>query len=120
MAAIFRQNGLAVETAESGAEALQVAAMTPPDVLVTDLTAPEMNAVDLAFELRRIVPECRVVLSIGPAHRPDGAFEARIAGQGFAVLAKPVHPAELLACIYDQLKIKRANGTEAPKDANRN
>jgi CheY-like chemotaxis protein len=103
---ILKRSGLAVLTASNAAEALEIAALVPPDILVTDFTTPETNGIDLALELRRIVPDCKVVLSAGLVFKSDGVPENLIKGADFAILSKPVHPSDLLDCIFERLAAK--------------
>ena len=44
-----------------------------------------------------MLPDCKVLLFSGQAETCDLLKEARIRGYDFEILAKPVHPADLLA-----------------------
>jgi CheY-like chemotaxis protein len=45
-------------TALNGCDALEIAAVVPPEVLITDLLMPGLSGLDLAIEIRRTVPDC--------------------------------------------------------------
>jgi len=51
------------------------------------------------------VPNCRVLLFSGHASTADMLARARESGHDFAVLAKPLHPTELLAQISQSLEV---------------
>lgn len=103
LAAILDSSGYAALTARNGAEALELAALVPPDVLVTDLVMQDMNGFDLAVAVRKDVPDCAAILITGQISTAERIQEKRLPGNGFATLCKPVFPAELLACIEQQL-----------------
>jgi CheY-like chemotaxis protein len=102
-AAILSQSGLAALTAENGQEALEIAGIIPPDVLLTDLLMPGMGGLELSLAVRRIAPDCKFILCTGLAMTAQLREEVRRAGPEFAILTKPVHPLELLACTFERL-----------------
>ncbi|XXX73791.1 sigma-54 dependent transcriptional regulator [Sorangium sp. So ce134] len=59
---LLRQEGYAVEAAADGAQALEVAAERPPDVVVTDLKMPKMDGVTLLGKLREQDPALPVIV----------------------------------------------------------
>src|SRR5262249_1981412 len=59
---LLRQEGYAVVTAEDGPTALKLASERPPDVVVTDLSMPGMNGVELLTKLREQDRELPVIL----------------------------------------------------------
>ena len=67
-----------------------------PDLVVIDLMLPAMNGIDLAIRIRAQWPECHISLFSGQAATSDLLELATKSGQTFDVLAKPVHPSELL------------------------
>jgi CheY-like chemotaxis protein len=60
---------------------------------------PGMNGVDLAIHLKSICPKCKVLLFSGQAATNDLMDSASRAGHDFELLAKPIHPTDLLAAI---------------------
>lgn len=65
--------------AENGLQAIEMAERLRPDAVVLDLAMPVMNGLDAAREIRRSVPEARLVLFSGYANELDD-FEIRSAG----------------------------------------
>jgi DNA-binding response OmpR family regulator len=103
-AMILEQSGISAMVAYDGKSALEVALVVPPDVLLTDVAMPGMNGIDLATAIRQIFPNCSILLFSGEASTADLPDAARVAGQEFTILRKPLHPTELLARVSDSLQ----------------
>jgi DNA-binding NtrC family response regulator len=82
-------------------EALRMAQLEPPDVLISDVVMPNLSGIDLAIQLRERCPACKVLLFSGQAATGPLLDTARSQGYAFELLSKPVHPAMLLARIQD-------------------
>ena len=67
-----------------------------PQAAIIDVCLPEMNGIDLAIVLKGLCPGCRVSLFSGHSATADLLDAAQQNGHTFHVLAKPVHPDELL------------------------
>jgi len=93
---ILRNNGFAPIIAYSGKSALAIAQVIPPDLLISDVLMPGISGIELAIKLKSQAPDCRVLLFSGQAAAKDLLAQARCNGHQFNVLAKPVHPDELL------------------------
>lgn len=96
MTEILNISGFCAFTAYEGKSALQIAEEIQPDYLLTDVVMPEMNGVELAIEVRRKLPETKILLFSGQAGTIDLLEEARAAGHDFEVLEKPMHPVRLI------------------------
>jgi DNA-binding NarL/FixJ family response regulator len=83
-----------------------LATVIPPELLITDIAMPRMNGIQLALALVDAIPDCKVLLFSGHASHID-LVEARKAGFDFPLLAKPVHPAKMLARVADSLCFQR-------------
>src|SRR6202034_1179640 len=62
LAATITHSGLTVLQAYNGADALEIALETPPQLLLTDVAMPGMNGIDLAMAVASAMPECKVLL----------------------------------------------------------
>ena len=94
----------------NGAAALLVARDYPPDIVVTDITLPDMNGFELATLLRGDARTRHVPIIGLTAHwNADVHARARDAAMQ-VVLAKPCLPAHLLGEI--QRLLKRANALD--------
>ena len=91
--------GVIVETAEDGREALERARATPPDAVVADWLMPGLDGITLVGELRadRVLGAACIVVVTGRAE-PEYARLAVDAGADL-VLAKPLDPATLAAAV---------------------
>jgi CheY-like chemotaxis protein len=101
---ILSRSGYAAMTAYDANSALEIALLTPPELLVTDVVLPGMSGIELAITIRRIFPDCNVLLFSGQASTEDLLSAARREGHQFTLLSKPVHPIDLLARVQDSLK----------------
>ena len=112
LAEILCRSGYAAVTAYDADSALETALLTPPEMLITDVMLPGMNGIDLAIHMRRIFPDCRIILFSGHASTADLLTAANSEGHHFVLLSKPVHPTDLLKRISESLK-PRKSGTVA-------
>ncbi len=93
---ILNINGYHASASYGGEAALQRAPEFKPDVLVSDVMMPDLNGVELAIEVQKLFPRCRVVLFTGLADSTEILHRARERGHQFLVVFKPVHPQDLL------------------------
>lgn len=82
-----------------GEPAIRLAEVMQPDLLVSDVVMPEMDGIETAKAIRKLVPGCRIILFSGQAQSIDLVSKARAEGHFFEVLAKPVNPELLLEAI---------------------
>lgn len=101
---ILSRSGYAAMTAYDGNDALESALLTPPELLITDVVLPGMSGIELAITVRRIFPDCKILLFSGQASTADLLASAKREGHHFTLLSKPIHPRDLLTCVSDTLK----------------
>ena len=99
LAIILNRAGFQATAFNHPAKAIAARAGSPPDLLISDVIMPGMTGVELAIHFRKAQPECRVLLFSGQAATVDLLKPARDQGYDFDILAKPIHPADLLAKI---------------------
>jgi CheY-like chemotaxis protein len=99
LGAILTDAGYETATALSGEEAITVAPAFLPDCLLTDVSMPGIDGIQAAIAIQKTLPKCRVLLISGHAVTKDLLRDAIANGHNFEVLAKPIHPTELLAKI---------------------
>ncbi|HUH64128.1 MAG TPA: response regulator [Terracidiphilus sp.] len=118
LAQILKHNGYAAISAYDGEAALETALTMPPELLITDVILPGMNGVELAITIRRIFPECKVILSSGQPSSARLLSSADSAGHHFVFLNKPVHPTELLEHVSICLRARKQPAFErSPAEA---
>ncbi len=100
---ILNQSGFRAFGALDGEESVEVAAHQKPSFFISDVIMGGLNGIDAAIRIREILPDCRILLFSGQAATADLMEKARAKGYDFEILAKPVHPADLLA------KLRSAN-----------
>jgi CheY-like chemotaxis protein len=85
-------------TADSLAQmrAVQLAAMQPFHYLISDVVMDSMNGIEAAIAIRRLHPECKILLISGNHDTNDLLLEAKELGADFDVLAKPFPPELML------------------------
>jgi DNA-binding response OmpR family regulator len=93
---ILRSKGYAAEAAYDGLSAIEIFREFRPDLIISDVVMPGMNGVEMAIAICNEFSDCRVLLFSGQAVTADILEEARTRGHEFELLAKPVHPDELL------------------------
>ncbi len=94
---ILNQSGFETRVAYSGEQAVEIAGEFKPEMLISDVIMAGVNGIDAAIEIRRMLPEIKVLLFSGQAATADLLEKARARGYDFEILAKPVHPQDLLA-----------------------
>jgi CheY-like chemotaxis protein len=96
LAIILNQNGYDASAVYTGTAAVEKAKATRPDLLISDVIMPDMNGIDAAIKIRAFLPGCKILLFSGQAATADLLEDARKRGHEFEILAKPVHPQDLL------------------------
>ncbi|MGD0478787.1 MAG: response regulator [Terracidiphilus sp.] len=99
LAEILRHNGYATEAAYDGTGALETALLSPPELVITDVVLPGMSGVQLAITIKRVYPDCKILLCSGQASTPELIRSPHCAPYDFTLLSKPVRPSDLLALV---------------------
>jgi len=93
---ILNQSGFEARAVYSGEGALELAASFSPDMLISDVIMADLNGIDAAIRIRALLPGIKILLFSGQAATADLLEKARAQGYEFEILAKPVHPQDLL------------------------
>ena|SRR5438552_3477064 len=99
LAIILNQAGFDASAVYTGNGAVQAAKQRRPALVISDVIMPDMNGIEAAIQIRSFLPDCKILLFSGQAATADLLKEARARGHEFEILAKPVHPQDLLAKI---------------------
>jgi len=100
---ILSLRGYSATAVYDGECALESALLAPPHLLLTDVVLPGMNGIELAQTIKRVYPDCKILLFSGQASTMDLLASADRSGHRFTLLSKPVPPEELLAQVQRQL-----------------
>ena len=96
LAMILNQSGFDARSVYSGEKALEMAPDFQPDMLISDVIMADLNGIDAAIRIREMLPGIKILLFSGQAATADLLEKARSQGYEFDILAKPVHPQDLL------------------------
>ena len=96
LAMILNQSGFDASAVYSGEKALEFASTLRPDMFITDVIMADVNGIEAAIKIRAMLPEIKILLFSGQAATANLLEKARAQGYEFEILAKPVHPQDLL------------------------
>ena len=94
---ILNKAGFDASPVYSGTAAVESARAIQPDLIISDVIMGDMNGIEAAIQIRSFLPTCKILLFSGQAATADLLESARAKGHEFEILAKPVHPQDLLA-----------------------
>lgn len=97
LAIILNQAGFDARAVFSGEKAVEAIDSFRPDMLISDVIMTGMTGIEAAIVARSKLPKCKILLFSGQAATADLLEKARQQGHEFEILAKPVHPTDLLA-----------------------
>jgi CheY-like chemotaxis protein len=97
LAIILNQVGFEARAVYSGEKAVESLDTFQPDMLISDVIMTGMTGIEAAIATRKKRPSCKILLFSGQAATADLLEKARAEGHEFEILAKPVHPTDLLA-----------------------
>jgi CheY-like chemotaxis protein len=96
LAVILGQIGYSTRAVYSGEAAVEIAEFYLPDMFISDVVMGGMTGIEAAIQFSIILPDCKVLLFSGQANTANLLKEAARNGRKFEVLAKPVHPRDLI------------------------
>ena len=97
LAIILNQAGFEARAVFSGEKAVEALDTFQPDMLISDVIMTGMTGIEAAIITRQRLLKCKILLFSGQAATADLLEKARTQGHEFEILAKPVHPTDLLA-----------------------
>ena len=97
LAIILNQAGFEARAVYSGEKVIELLESFQPDMLISDVIMAEMTGIEAAILTKAKLPKCKILLFSGQAATADLLEKARKQGHEFEILAKPVHPTDLLA-----------------------
>ena len=97
LAFILDLQGFMTRTAYSGEEGIELAYIFRPDILVSDVFMGGMTGLEAALEVKTRDPYCEILLMSGNIPEVQELQNCLDDGRQFEILAKPIHPLDLLA-----------------------
>jgi signal transduction histidine kinase len=105
--AVLERGYYQVETAEDGAEALDLLASYNPELVLLDIQMPDMDGLEVCRRIRELPNgELLPIIFVTGDDRLEIHSQA-LRVKGDDILRKPVHPAELIIRIRSLLRLKR-------------
>lgn len=99
VAAILNLSGFEAVATYGGAEAIEFLHQQCPDIVLSDVVMPDQNGLQVAREALSKCPGTRIVLISGNAVTPSLLQHALPDKSSFELLAKPIHPRDLLSIL---------------------
>jgi CheY-like chemotaxis protein len=109
LAMILNLGGFEAQAVYSCVKALEMAPAFKPDLLISDVIMSELNGIEAAIRMKALLPDIRVFLLSGQTATAEMLEKEDADGYGFEVLAKPLHPGDLIRKLQDSMKAKPAS-----------
>jgi DNA-binding NtrC family response regulator len=109
---ILSKHGYATKAACSGEEAVDLARVFEPDLLISDVVMSGMTGIEAAYEILSFLPSCKVILFSGLATISKLLPNCHRQTHNFEILAKPVSPDTLLDRISKSLDLLRTHRSD--------
>ena len=97
LAIILNQAGFEARAVFSGEQVVELLDSFQPEMLITDVVMRGMTGIEVAIAVRSRLPDCKILLFSGQAATADLLEQAKTEGHEFEIVAKPIHPSDLLA-----------------------
>jgi DNA-binding response OmpR family regulator len=97
LAIILNQAGFEARAVFSGEQVIELLDSFQPEMLIADVVMKGMTGIEVAIAVRSRLPDCTILLFSGHAATADLLEQAKTNGHEFEIVAKPIHPSELLA-----------------------
>lgn len=110
LAMMLNQSGFQARAVYSGEKCVELAKEYRPMVIISDVIMAEMNGIETAIRIHEMFPDCGILLFSGQAATADLLEKAHAQGYDFEILAKPVHPYDLLAKLRAPLPRSNSQG----------
>jgi len=116
--AILERGYYQVETAEGGAEAIELLSSYKPELVLLDIQMPDMDGLDVCSRIRELPKgDLMPIIFVTGDERPEVHSQA-LRVKGDDILRKPIHSAELVIRIRSLLRLKRLQAeVQAERDS---
>ncbi len=97
LALILNRDGFDARAVYTCQKALEMAPGFQPDMLISDVVMTGIDGIDAAIRMRTLFPKIRVFLLSGQIPTAEMLAKSKAANLDFEILAKPLHPKDLIA-----------------------
>ena len=94
---ILKQAGFEARAVFNGEQLIELLDTFEPEIMIIDVVMPGMTGIEVAIAVRNGIPVCKILLFSGQAATADLLEQAKTHGHEFEIVAKPIHPSDLLA-----------------------
>ena len=101
---ILTKAGYECQTASTGLEALEMVEQSPPDLILMDLSLPEMDGWEATRRLKADEKTAKIPVIAATAHAMEGDRERALAAGCDDYFSKPYRPQDLLGMVEKYLK----------------
>lgn len=91
---------------------MELIAKIQSDYLLTDVLMPDMNGIELAIAVSKLLPSTKILLFSGQVGISDILMEGQEQGYEFDLVAKPIHPAKFIEILKTSSELRM---TTAPR-----
>lgn len=106
-ATILRHYGYRVIEAQSGRQALDLAAAQDPDLILLDLGLPDIDGFEVLSRLRKEPALARIPVLVVSANATQRARDQSLALGARRFLTKPIRPSDLVVTVGEELQGRR-------------
>lgn len=100
--AILESNGYEVDTAETGAEAIEKSHQNFYNLALLDIRLPDMEGIELLTRMKETTPKMVKIMVTGYPSLENAIEAVNRGADGYVV--KPIKPEQLLAKVEEELK----------------
>lgn len=86
-----------IQEADDGLKALEIAKKFQPDIVISDIKMPRMDGMTFAFELKKIIPNCRIIFM--SAYTELDYYRNAIKLNAISYIEKPIDLEEMKAAV---------------------
>jgi two-component system, response regulator YesN len=92
-----------VEDAKDGIEALEIAKQLKPDILLSDIRMPGMDGIELAYAVRDLFPDCKIIFLSGYADKDY--LKSAIHLKALRYVEKPINTKEVMETVKEAVEL---------------
>jgi two-component system response regulator YesN len=93
-----------IAQADCGISALEVIDSFKPDIIITDIRMPRMDGIELAYKVRDIMPDCKIIFMSG--YSDKAYFKSAISLKALNYIEKPIDLEELRDALRQAVNLK--------------
>lgn len=93
--------------ADDGLEALQIANIHKPDIILSDIRMPRLNGIQMAEQIEKLLPDTSLIFMSGYSDKEY--LKAAIKLKAITYVEKPLNPEEIKEAVLEAIEQRRVN-----------